>query len=87
MIIAILGASGGVGSCASRWLAQSGHALRLGGRRSTALQPLGLELNAEIQTVDLWQDRQLSAFCRGWHLFLPSVRWSWRGNGLPSLSG
>lgn len=65
MIIAILGASGGVGSCASRWLAQSGHALRLGGRRSTALQPLGLELNAEIQTVDLWQDRQLSAFCRG----------------------
>lgn len=30
-----------------------------------ALQPLGLELNAEIQMVDLWQDRQLSAFCRG----------------------
>ncbi|AJZ90087.1 hypothetical protein VW41_14175 [Klebsiella michiganensis] len=64
-IIAVLGATGGAGCNVSRWLAQAGFALRLGGRRRDPLQQLATRLDAEARPVDLWQEDELREFCRG----------------------
>lgn len=64
-IIAVLGATGGAGRDVSRWLAQAGFALRLGGRRREPLQQLATQLGVEANPVDLWQEKELREFCRG----------------------
>ncbi|TQM09337.1 saccharopine dehydrogenase NADP-binding domain-containing protein [Pseudonocardia kunmingensis] len=63
-VLAVLGASGAVGSAAARALA-AGHRLRLGGRREAPLGALAESLGAEVHPLDLDDDRALDAFCAG----------------------
>jgi hypothetical protein len=65
-VVALLGASGAVGSAAARALGPA-HRLRLGGRRAAPLSALADALgpDAEAHPVDLDDDRALDAFCAG----------------------
>ncbi|MBG6241684.1 MAG: Saccharopine dehydrogenase [Candidatus Symbiopectobacterium sp. Dall1.0] len=63
--IAILGATGSIGREVTHWLGAAGYSLRLGARQSEALQTLAQRVNAQDQVVDLYQQEELDAFCKG----------------------
>ncbi len=69
-LVAVLGASGGVGLHTARQLMRSGVDLRLGARRPEVVRsvvPPDTEAagTAEVVAVDLWDDAALAAFCSG----------------------
>lgn len=66
-VVGLLGASGRVGTAAARFLARSGHRLRLGGRREDTLCAVAAGLGAEAQVwpVDIGDDAGLAAFGAG----------------------
>lgn len=61
-VFAVLGASGGIGGALARRLAEDGHRVILGGRRSTALESLAQEIDGVPFEVDGREFDQVESF-------------------------